>query len=321
MTSPLLPFSGGLRAQSDYIISALHHFCGANDLPYKLCDPFFGGGSISYTAMMRGFTVSSSDIALRSVIPAAALIEERQEMKVDIVKRMTQLSSNASTWDFEGREEVEKVLDPRAVTFGRSMLKNATNCTEKYLALRVLLDIVPMGGFGLMKRTETSDGALEAAAKCHTKMNNTEKCVDKWRRVINEGLAALPEGGEGTAGQLDANDALKRCGTDGYSVAHLDPPTYGTKGYTNLYWWLDAILGDEIIKQDAGFTKAEALGFVEGCLEKATGIPIVAITQQDVSYKLSLAREVLEASGRTVSAYQVPVAHTSNPFYIAIGVK
>ena len=53
MISPLLPFTGGLRGQAAEIVSILAYHAPA---PFGLfCDPFFGGGSVSYEAKRRGF--------------------------------------------------------------------------------------------------------------------------------------------------------------------------------------------------------------------------------------------------------------------------
>ena len=71
----LPPYLGGKRRLSPLIFAAL-----SDTLPRskwhgaRLADPFCGGGAVALHAKARGFEVIASDIALRAVIPARALV-------------------------------------------------------------------------------------------------------------------------------------------------------------------------------------------------------------------------------------------------------
>lgn len=318
MASPLLPFTGGLRAQSPFIIQAIQHFLDARAAAPSLCDPFFGGGSISYEARQRGLHVWSSDLARRSYYPAAALIANSKVIPADTVARL--LSPHPDEHDYEG-ESVQRVLYDEPLALARRVWHNAQDDSERYLAERFLLDLVPVGGFGLMKRTEQSDGAKKGWSECFDKLLNPGATLDRLRRMINNGIAAVAESPEGEVWQRDALEHIAEAAQAGMGAVHIDPPTYGTKGYTNLYWWLDWFVGQSSEEEGTSFSRKEALGFLDQCLAQARSIPVACVTQQAVSYPMEDAVAALEAHGRTVTCYQVPKATTRNPFYIAVGVE
>ena len=85
MISPLLPFTGGLRNQAVEILSILVHYAGEREHDALFCDPFFGGGSISYEAKRNGFAISANDLAARSFYPARALIANDDLIQASVV--------------------------------------------------------------------------------------------------------------------------------------------------------------------------------------------------------------------------------------------
>lgn len=320
MISPLLPFSGGLRRQAPFILEVITHYLEKVGAGKVLCDPFFGGGSISFEARLKEYKVFSSDIALRSYVPANCLIRETETLSADALHSYMEKLGDIDI-SFSHQERVSKVLYEDTIEVLRKLWLHADTPSLKYLALRSLFELVPLGGFGLMKRTEKSKSAVDSWESCRGKIDDLTPVLDKVRGIINSGLSITGDLPVGEVYQRDAREHILDSAAQGANAVHLDPPTYGSKGYINLYWWLDAILEDKVIEEAEGFSRAEALKFVGDCVDCAKDIPVVAITQQEVSYPLQDARSVLSAAGREVFAYEVPLANTSNPFYIVIGVK
>jgi len=311
MASPLMPFLGGLRNQAVEIVSALHYYAGKTGL---FCDPFFGGGSISCEAKRRGFTVYANDLARRSFYPARALIVNDEPLRAEGVARL--LTPHPDEDDFIG-EKVETVIEADIMRFSRRLWHNAQNDTEKYLAMRVFLDPVPMGGFGLIKKTDTSATAIKAKERAAQLLKTPLYLIDRSRQSINSGLIA--NNCSNQAFQRDAVEHIRECADMGAVIVHLDPPTYGTKQYDNHYWWLDWYVGDVVEEQGRGFSKKEAVDFSAACVAAASTIPVVAITQQEVSYSKNQAFELLGAAGRKTEGFEIK-SNTNNPFYFIVGL-
>lgn len=312
MASPLMPFLGGLRNQAVEIVSGLHHYAGKTGL---FCDPFFGGGSISLEAKRRGFEVHSNDLALRSYFPARALIVNGESVPSHGMRKF--LEPHPLEEDFRG-QKIETVIDESILLFGRRFWHNAETDTERYLAMRVFMDVVPMGGFGLMKKTDKSNAALEAFARSAKLLADPLPLIDRSRQSINTGI--LPCAFEHRATQRDAIEHIAECGDMGAVVAHLDPPTYGTKQYDNHYWWLDWFIGDVVEESGRGFNKNEAIEFSRKCVQAADKIPVVCITQQEVAYDKKIAFELLEEAGRKTEGFLIK-SNTANPFFMVVGLK
>jgi hypothetical protein len=313
MISPLLPFTGGLRGQAAEIVSILAYHAPA---PFGLfCDPFFGGGSVSYEAKRRGFSVWSNDLAKRSYFPASALIVNAKPIAPEVVERLIQ--PHPLEDDFTREPRLLATIEGYVLRVSRRVWLNAITDTERYLAMRVFIALVPQGAFGLIKKTDTSPSAIEVLDRSRAALADPQALVDKFRRVINAGL--FFNGHEQQASIDDAVAHIAKCGDAGSSVAHIDPPTYGTKQYDNRYWWLDWFVGDKIDEQGRGFAKADAIAFSRACVQAAKDIPVVAITQQEVAYDKKVAFELLEEAGRKTSGYLLK-SNTSNPFFIIVGV-
>ena len=313
MASPLMPFLGGLRNQAVEIVSALHYYAGGFG---RFCDPFFGGGSISLAAKRRGFAIDCNDLAGRSFFPARALIVNDDSLPAEVVSRLTRSHPNES--DYLELPKLAEQIDPAILLFCRRLWHNAATDTENYLAMRVFLDLVPMGGFGMVKRTDTSDMAKELFARSARRLEEPLALIDRSRTSINSGI--LSNGKTHHASMRDAVEHIAQCGANGALIAHLDPPTYGTKQYDNHYWWLDWFVGDKVAETGRGFDKKEAVAFSEACVAAAANIPIVAITQQEVSYPKKIAFGLLEAAGRRCEGFEIK-SNTANPFYLVVGMK
>jgi hypothetical protein len=307
-----MPFLGGLRNQAVEIVSGLHHYAGTTGL---FCDPFFGGGSISHEAKRRGFQVASNDLAKRSFIPARALIVNGDTIPASTAARL--VLPHADEEDFRGHK-IETVIDEDILLFGRRLWHNAETDTERYLAMRVFMDLVPMGGFGLIKKTDTSNAAQEARARATKLLDSPSALIDRSRKSVNAGIMASPL--EHKATQRDAIEHIAECGAAGAVIAHLDPPTYGTKQYDNHYWWLDWFIGDVVEETGRGFNKNEAIEFSRKCVQAAADIPVVCITQQEVAYDKKIAFDLLEEVGRQTEGFLIK-SNTANPFFMVVGLK
>lgn len=312
MSSPLMPFLGGLRNQAVEIVSGLHYYAGKTGL---FCDPFFGGGSISLEAKRRGFQVASNDLALRSYFPARALIVNDDSISASGLRKF--LEPHPEENDFRGHK-IETVIDQDILIFGRRFWHNAETDTERYLAVRVFMDLVPMGGFGLIKKTDTSNAAVEARARASKLLADPFPLIDRSRQSINTGI--LSNGLQHRATQRDAIEHIAECAAEGAVIAHLDPPTYGTKQYDNHYWWLDWFIGDVVEETGRGFGKNEAIEFSRKCVQAAADIPVVCITQQEVAYDKKIAFDLLEEAGRKTEGFLIK-SNTANPFFMVVGLK
>ena len=315
MISPLLPFTGGLRNQAAEIVSILAHYC-ARVPAGPFCDPFFGGGSVSYEAKRRGFSVWSNDLAKRSYYPARALIVNSKPIAPEDVGRLIQ--AHPLEGDYATEPRLVAAIDEDVLRLSRRVWHNAITDTERYLAMRVYIALVPQGAFGLIKKTDTSPSGSQVIAHSRAAMACPRAIVDKFRLIINHGL--FDNGHGHHAGTADAIAHISRCSDAGSPVVHIDPPTYGTKQYDNLYWWLDWFVGDKVVEGGRGFTKADAVAFSRSCVVAAKHIPVVAITQQEVAYDKKVAFELLEEAGRKSSGYLLK-SNTSNPFFIIVGVR
>ena len=315
MISPLLPFTGGLRSQAVEIMSILAHYA----LPHTsrlFCDPFFGGGSVSYEAKRRGFMVWANDLAKRSYFPARALIVNSAQIATEVVDRLVQ--PHAQEGDFASEPKLAAMIDEDALRLARRVWHNAITDTERYLAMRVYIALVPQGAFGLIKKTDTSPSALEVIARSRASLAQPQAIVDKFRAVINHGLF---DNGNGHAVYVsDAVEHIKMCNDAGAVAVHIDPPTYGTKQYDNRYWWLDWFVGDKVSEGGRGFSKADAVAFSRSCVQAAKDMPVVAITQQEVAYDKKVAFELLEEAGRKTEGFLLK-SNTSNPFFIIVGTR
>ena len=312
MSSPLMPFLGGLRNQAIEIVSGLHFYAGKTGL---FCDPFFGGGSISHEAKRRGFQVASNDLAKRSFIPARALIVNGDSIPASTASRL--IVAHAEEEDFRGHK-IETVIDEDILIFGRRLWHNAETDTERYLAMRVFMDLVPMGGFGLIKKTDTSNAAQEARERATKLLADPFPLIDRSRKSVNAGIMANQF--DHLATQRDAIEHIAECGARGAVIAHLDPPTYGTKQYDNHYWWLDWFIGDVVEETGRGFNKNEAIEFSRRCVQAADDIPVVCITQQEVAYDKKIAFDLLEEAGRKTEGFLIK-SNTANPFFMVVGLK
>ena len=172
-----------------------------------------------------------------------------------------------------------------------------------------------------MPKHLTSKGAIEGWEKCLRNAIDPAPILDALRITINEGILLVADKPPGQVRCEDALFHLSGCSANGYSAAHIDPPTYGSGGYVRQYWWLDWFVGDTVVgNKDNVFTKNESLEFLTKCVVAAKDIPIIAVTQQEVAFTSKDALEVLNNLGRDCQMYEVPVANTVKPFYMIIGL-
>lgn len=321
MASPLLPFTGGLRLQAPSVTAAFEKAArraGVTGDLY-LIDPFLGGGSISHTAKQRGFVVHSGDLARRSFFLGKALIENEIEIGPEAVSRL--LRDNEMERDFEGVEALA-TIDTTHLHLARRMWWNAENDTERYLAQRVMLDLVPSGGFGPFKATDQNPGAIEAREKVAKAAENIVATVDKRRKDINAGI--FKTGKAHTMSLSGAFELIARGPEWGVSCVHLDPPTYGNENYMDHYEWQDWLVGDDDLaeRSQAGgaITKKNALDFLDECVRLADYAAVVIVTMQEIAYKRGDAADVLKRYGRKVAGYELP-STTRNPFWMILGTK
>lgn len=322
MAAYLMPFTGGLRNIAHEILSILtyyHSFSSPTDDSggVIVCDPFVGSGSISCAARDFGYTVYAGDLALRSSVLAEALLLSEKEIPAWRIPQL--LHEHADQDDFETLPKLLEHFVPPVLRVARRVYHNAQTPAEVYLAVRMLLSLAPKTIYSLARVDAEDETSMEAQAKSLRLAEDPAPQLDKLRKAVNSGIVRGDKR-EHKAGQFDAFDLIAAANTAGAGMLHLDPPTYGNKGYLNAYWWVDWFLGDEVVETGTQVTKKGALEFTSQCVGTAPDVPVVAITQQDISYGHEEATEVLESHGRVVNLFELD-SNTKNPFYIAVGVK
>ena len=302
----LPPYLGGKRRLSSLIFAAL-----SDTLPRskwhgaRLADPFCGGGAVALHAKARGFEVIASDIALRAVIPARALVANSHTKlhRSDIVALFLEPDCD---YPRVASELAPGRLPVRAAEWIDRAIARARDRPEPICSLLLLVIIKLVLRLQPMSVLDASDAGSAAAGDfdrvsprrlghyLRARERFTADAVWRVAQRVNAGIF----GGRGSASQKDAGEAIASTRAE---VLYLDPPYPRTTGYTHTYALLDELLDDDrLLRATPG---------LEMLLEASVHIPTLVLSYGGPTASLA------ELSGlvgrfRTVRrAMEIPYPH------------
>ena len=299
-------YLGGKRRLAPLIISLL-----AEAVPrdrwtgLTFLDPCCGGGAIALTAKAHGFRVVASDLALRAVVPARALVANSQtrltrsqvadlfrEPEGDyprVASRHTNGALPAGPAAWIDRAIARATARPEPV---RSLLLLAI--------IKLVLRLQPMSVLDASDAEAAATGDFDRVSPRrlghYLRANGrfTPQAVWRVAQQVNAGVF----GGSGVALQGDAVDVIAATAAD---VLYLDPPYPKTTGYAQTYAVLDELLGDDL--SDSSAPSLDAL------LAAAAHIPVVVLSYGGPTADLKRLTKLVGRYRRARQALEIPYPH------------
>ncbi len=302
----LPPYLGGKRRLSPLIFAAL-----SDTLPRskwhgaRFADPFCGGGAVALHAKARGFEVIASDIALRAVIPARALVANSHVRlhRGDIVALLPE-----PDYDYArvASEHAPGRLPVRTAEWIDRAIARARERPEPIRSLLLLVIIKLVLRLQPMSVLDASDAGAAAVGDfdrvsprrlghyLRARERFTADAVWRVAQRVNAGVL----GGRGSASQSDAVEAIASSEAD---VLYLDPPYPRTTGYTQTYALLDELLGDDRLPR--------ATPRLETLLEASEHIPRLVLSYGGPTASLAELTDLVGRFRTVRQAIEIPYPH------------
>jgi adenine-specific DNA-methyltransferase len=215
----------------------------------RLLDPFCGSGAVALHAKALGFDVIAGDIALRSVIPARALVANSSVLlgEHDVLDLFTpdpdagMIARSYSPRLFSGEQAA--LLD-NALARARRRSEPVRSLLLQLL-IKLALRSQPNSMLRAVDARAAATGDYDAIGP--RRLGHYLKAAQLFSLAGLLGLAQDVNhgvfGGRGEARHGDARELLRTVTAD---IAYLDPPYPGTTSYAGAYRPLDALLGDTV---------------------------------------------------------------------------
>ena len=305
-TSALPPYLGGKRLLCALIFALLAEVVPrARWAQLQLLDPFCGGGAVALYAKAMGFAVHASDIALRAVIPARALVANSQKKltRGDVARLF--MAPEGAYRRVASRYAPGPLPAGPAAWIDRAIARAGSRPEPvRSLLLLVIIKLTlrlqPMSVLDATDAAAASTGDFDRVSPrrlghyLHAPEHFTPERVWQVAEQVNAGVI----GGRGTAFQGDALDAIA-CSDAG--VLYLDPPYAGTTGYTKTYAVLDELLGDDF-PQDLAPS-------LDALLAAAAHIPTVVLSYGGPTADLEGLTALVGRYREVKRALEIPYAH------------
>jgi 16S rRNA G966 N2-methylase RsmD len=275
----LPPYLGGKRRLCPTIFREIDrvlprkHWAGRTFL-----DGFLGGGSVSLYAKAQGFSVISTDIALRSITIGHALIaNSTQKLSRADVDRVLCIPETVVKWN--ARRFVPSVFPANVGLLLDRLLYAASEAWVRpkaalfrMLAIRVALLAHPMSQVraGTAHRVTTGDweAITPSCLKHYVDALRLDTPAKLWHLAQKTNAGVFQGSGEVRQGSV--LDLLPTIQAD---VAYFDPPYSGVMSYEKEYRVIDEML-ERTTRETSPFTARDGAAMIDTLLERATHIPI-----------------------------------------------
>jgi len=297
-------------------------------------DGFLGGGSVSLYAKAQGFSVISTDIAMRSIVIGEGLIANSTARltKADIDRV---LSIPAIEVRPNARRFVPAVF-PENVGLLLDRLFHAADSTWirpkaalfRMLAIRVALLAHPMSQVRAGTAHRATTGEWEAITPSCIKHYVDALRLDSpqklWHLAQKTNTGVFQ--GRGEVRQGSVLDLLPTIQAD---VAYFDPPYSGVMSYEKEYKVIDEML-ERTTRETSPFTARDGATMIDTLLERAQHIPIWVLSFGNETVSLEELEAKMTVLGRRTKAIAIRYQHlpaiateekkSSNREYLLIGV-
>lgn len=330
----LPPYLGGKRRLAPTIFRELdrvlprEHWSGRTFL-----DGFLGGGSVSLYAKAQGFWVVSTDIAARSIVIGEALIAN-STVRLTIADIDRALSIPGAEARINARrfvpaifaQNVGLVLD-RLFHAAEMTRIRAKSALFRMLAIRVALLAHPMSqvraGTAHRATTREWESITPSCLKHYVDALRLDTPQKLWH-LAQKTNAGVFQG----RGEVHQGSVLDQLPTITADVAYFDPPYSGVMSYEKEYKIIDQLL-EGTTRPTSPFTARDGASMIDTLLERATHIPLWALSFGNETVALEELEAKMTRLGRQTKAIAIKYQHlpavateekkASNLEYLLIG--
>jgi hypothetical protein len=335
MDRALPPYLGGKRRLCSIIFRELdrvlprEHWHRLNFL-----DGFLGGGSVSLYAKAQGLSVTSTDIAARSITIGDALIANnhvkltRGDLTRVIATPLEETTPKAMPLvPAVFTENVGAILDKLLHVAAHTHIQ-AKAALLRLLAVRLALLAHPMSQVraGTAHRATTGEweSITPSCLKHYVDALRLDTLDELWHlaRKTNAGVVA----GRGRVIQGDVLEALPEIQAD---IAYLDPPYPNVMSYEREYKVIDQLL-EGTTRPTSPFTARDGASMSDTLLDRAQHIPIWILSFGNAVASLEELEAKMIRRGRQTKAIAIRYQHLpaiatdekkeSNREYLLLGV-
>ncbi|HEV8574448.1 MAG TPA: DNA adenine methylase, partial [Dehalococcoidia bacterium] len=297
-------------------------------------DGFLGGGALSLFAKAQGFSVTSSDIAARSIVIGEALIANNQVRLIrDDLARVLAIPI-ADTARNAMRlvpavfaENVGAVVDRLLRAADQTPIR-AKAALFRLLAVRVAMLAHPMSQVRPGTAHRASTGEWESITpSClghYVDALRLDTLKELWRLAQKTNAGVIP--GRGRVIQGDVLKVLPEIRAD---IAYFDPPYSGVMSYEKEYRIIDQLL-EGITRPTSPFTARDGASMIDTLLDRAQHVPIWILSFGNAVANLEELEAKMIRRGRQTKAIAIRYQHLpaiateekkeANREYLLIGV-
>ncbi|MEK7315384.1 MAG: DNA adenine methylase [Candidatus Eisenbacteria bacterium] len=335
ISSALPPYLGGKRKLCPTIFREIdrvfprEHWSGR-----KFLDGFLGGGSVSLYAKAQGFSVVSTDIAMRSIVIGEGLIANStvRLTKADIDRVLSipviEVRPNARRFVPSIFTENVGLLLDRLFHAADSSSIRAKAALFRMLAIRVALLAHPMSQVRAGTAHRATDGTWESITPSCIKHYVDALRLDtpaKLWHLAQKTNAGVFQG----SGEVKQGSVLDLLPTIEADVAYFDPPYSGVMSYEKEYRIIDEML-ERTTRETSPFTARDGASMIDTLLERARHVPIVVLSFGNETVSLEELESKMTRFGRRTKAIAIRYQHLpaiateekkeTNREYLLIGV-
>jgi hypothetical protein len=312
--SSLPPYLGGKRRLCPIIFREIDRVLPRALWPRRtFLDGFLGGGSVSLYAKAQGFSVTSIDIAARSIVIGEALIEngsmrlKREDLARVLGTPLAEIAPKAIRLVPEVfTENVGAVID-KLLHAAETAPVQAKAALLRLLAIRVAMLAHPMSQIrkGTAHRATTGEweGITPSCLKHYVDALRLDTLHKLWHLAQKTNAGVF--NGRGRVIQGDVLELLLTIQAD---VAYFDPPYSGVMSYEKEYRVIDELL-EGTTRPTSPFTARDGASMIDTLLQRATHIPIWVLSFGNAVASLGELEEKMARLGRVTKAIAIRYQH------------
>jgi adenine-specific DNA methylase len=335
MDSALPPYLGGKRKLCATIFREIDRVLAREHWPgLTFLDGFLGGGSVSLYAKAQGFSIVSTDIAMRSIVIGEGLVANStvrlSRADIDRVLSIPPIEVRPNARRFVPAifpENVGVLLD-RLLHAGDASWIRPKAALYRMLAIRVALLAHPMSQVRAGTAHRATTGEWEAITP-----SCLQHYVDALRLDTPQKLWHLAQKTNAGVfqghGQVIQGSVLDLLPTIRADVAYFDPPYSGVMSYEKESRVIDEML-ERITRETSPFTARDGASMIDTLLERAQHIPIWALSFGNETVSLEDLESKMTRLGRRTKAIAIRYQHLpavateekkeANREYLLVGV-
>jgi D12 class N6 adenine-specific DNA methyltransferase len=301
---------GGKRNQAAAIFRCIREAGYRPGKGHVLCDPFFGGGSISLLAKLLGYRVIAGDTSPRAeAVGLALLVNDMVQLEPEDVA--VALTTSPDGWYVPPLKQLpwpQNSLDALA-----SICRAAERVDDRFKRALLRAFMVKVAShisiYGQPRMTAhqrireknwdaLTDGQIARMLVPQTRPKEQAKRVARSLYGV-----AFSNGQENEYWRADCLTVIEAA--KGADVVYLDPPYPGTEGYSRNYVGIDAMLeGHELVIEESRFTQSHGWRYLKDVLDRCADVPLVVMSlgAENVHVGREQLEELMRDAGREVTA-------------------